>query len=546
MKNLISLLLLCSFCSFISYGQFIENKGQVLDKNEHFVPDVNFYYELENTSLYFHNNKIVYSFIEKDELDEAKYQDNHEILDSLKRNIGYTSYRIDMEFVGANENVEILKGEKSDGDAHFYLNKRQGIRDVSSYKSITYKNIYNNIDVVFYQNKKGLKYDFVLNEGANIEDIKVFYNGATDVSIKNGKVIIETLYKTLKEEIPLSYIDGDSKKEIDVFYKIDKNKFLSFSTNSKSYETLTIDPVLEWATYYNNTTPTTSSLDYANSHLDANGNYYIYGQVYSAANSYPVISPGGSAYTASYNSSSDLYIAKFDANRSLIWSTYFGGSSGDNSYGSNVLASYGNTLHIVGERISQDAPFVNGGGFYVAPTNNNQALWARFNITTGALNHLTGVGGLRKPSIEISAGGNVGIIGHAYDFDNPYVLNRAGAYNQAADGGSTDMFFMMFNASFAQTWGTFLGGPAPQENFMFRFDNNNNVVFIGESSWFSASTPTSENLVQRPGAYYQSAGAGGVDVLLGMFNASALRFNSKACICSLFFLKSINEGSETP
>ncbi len=199
------------------FSQFVENKGQVLDKNENFVSDVNFYYELENTALYFHNNKIVYSFIELDPIDEKMYADNRELLDSLKRSRGATQYRMDMEFVGSNENIEIIKGEKIVGDIHFYLNKRNGIRDVGSYESITYKNIYDNIDVIFYQNSKGLKYDFILNEGANIDDIKINYNGATNVSLEEGKVIIETLYKTLEEEIPLSYIDGDSKMKLMYF-----------------------------------------------------------------------------------------------------------------------------------------------------------------------------------------------------------------------------------------------------------------------------------------------------------------------------------------
>lgn len=513
--------------ALFSQRGFVENKGQVMDVNQNLRPDVKFYYENQQTALYFKKNKVVYSFTELDFLDEKKYQNNAALLDSFKQQLGATIYRMDMLFKGANPSPNVVKGEEISGNTHFYLNKRDGIRDVGIYSSITYKDMYNNIDVVFYELPTGLKYDIVLKKGADINDVNIQYLGAEKLNIENGQLIIDIANKTLVEDIPLSFIDGDKNQKVEVQYKLSKEGILSFKTDLEDFNTLTIDPVLEWATYLNPTAATTASLDYANSHLDASGNFFIYGQVYSAAGNYPVIDPGGSAYNASYNSSSDLYIAKFDVNRALVWSTYLGGSSSDQSYGSNVIASRGTTLHIVGERISDDAPFTNGGGLYVVPPNNNQAFWARFNSTTGALSHLTGIGGGYKPSIEISNGGNVGIIMEAYDFNNPLVMSRGGAYNQAASGGSKDMFFMLFNTSFNQTWGTFLGGPAPQENFMFRFDNSNNIVFIGESSWFGASTPASEHLVQRPGAYYQSAGAGGTDVLLGMFNSSgALVWNT--------------------
>ena len=508
-----------------AHSQFVENKGQVIDVDENLRPEVKFTYGIGHTGLFFLDNKVVYSFLDVDYVDESLYANNQNELDSVKALRGFTSHRMDMEFVGANSNIEIVKGDKVDGVKHYYLNKRNGIRDVESFSSITYKNMYDNIDVVFYQMASGMKYDFVLKEGANIKDIKINYNGAKALTIENGKLYIETTFETLSEEIPLSFIDGDKNNEVEVSYFIDENGYLCFKTKSTDYQSLTIDPVLEWATYYNNSATGSDALDYSRSHLDASGNLFIYGQVYSAGGNYPVISPGGSAYTQSYNSSSEVYIAKFNSSRTLVWSTYLGGSGSDNSYGSSNLDTRGNVLHVVGERISTGAPFTNGGGYYDATAN--KAFWARFNITTGALTHLTAVGGGYAPSVAVSSAGQVAIIMDAYTTSSPPIMTRAGAYNQATSGGSTDMFLMLMNSSYAQIWGTFLGGPAPQQNFMCKFDNNNNIVFVGETSWFTASTIATEHLVNLSGAYNSTTAGGGVDVLLGKFNTSgALVWNT--------------------
>lgn len=500
MKILLTLILSNLFFFSAFHAQFIENKGQVLDKEENLHPEVNYYYEIQNSAIYFLENKLVYTFTEIESINEKLFENDKKSLDSIKKLRGATTHRLDMEFIGANSNIEIEKGTKLDGDIHFYLNKRNGIRDVGSYESIKYKNIYNNIDLVFYHLPTGIKYDFILHKGANIGDIKINYIGAKDIILENGKIIIKTDFKDLEEEIPLSFINGNKTEIVDVKYSLDQDGIISFISSNEEYTSLTIDPVLEWATYYNGTAATTAALDYSSNHLDANGNFFIYGQVYSAAGNYPVTNPGVPAYTANYNSNADLYIAKFDQNRTLLWSTYLGGSDGDNIYGSEVITSRGNELHIVGEAISTGAPFTNGGGYY--NTTINKPFWARFNITNGALLHLTSISGGYSPSISISNSGLVAIIQEAYGFNAPIVVARAGAFNQATNGGSKDVFLSMFNASYNQIWGTYLGGPSPQENYTCLFDNADNLFFIGETSWFGSSTPVNERLVNLAGAYY--------------------------------------------
>src|SRR5690554_3811325 len=522
--NKFTLILMAIFITpLIGYSQFVENKGQVLDFNENFHPEVKYYHSTNSAGVYFQNDRVVYNFIKVDKVDKNLYSSNQkEYKEALKKREA-TYYRMDLVFQNANPNIGITTGEESQGVTHFYLNKRNGIRDVKTFKSIQYNNVYPNIDIIFHTSERGMKYDIVLKEGANIKDIQLKFEGF-DVKIEDKKLVIPTEFGDITEEIPLSFINDNQENKVDVEYIINKDGSVGFELKSDvAYSKLTIDPVLEWATYFNQVVDPTSygSLDYISNHMDADGNYYSYGQGYSSAGNYPVANPGG-AYTANYNSSSDLYIVKFNTSRELIWGTYLGGSSSDETSWGRPIATNGNTLHIVGEGISTGAPFTNGGGFY--QNNNNQSFWARFNRSTGALEHLTSYGKMYNPSISISNTGKVAIIGDAYDSGGIPITNRAGAYNQPVNGGYKDMALLMFNASYNITWGTYLGGPSSQEGFTCAFDSNENLYFAGVTGWFGGttnpSTPANEKLVTLSGAYNQNVYGGGSDATFGKFSSS--------------------------
>ncbi len=495
---------------------FIENKGQVLDFHENLHPEVLYYYSDHSAAVYFQDDRLVYHFSEKEKIDLARFENDRAGYEEALRSQQAVYHRMDMVFQNAQPDAAISTGKQNQGVTHYYLNKRNGIRDVRSFASIKYENIYPNIDAVFYHTPNGLKYDLVLKPGADINDIQLRFEGAT-VSIKDKKLILSAHFKDLTEEIPLSFINEDPANAVEVDYVLHKDGTVGFQLKDKvNYTTLTIDPVLEWGSYFNLTSGTSNLYNIAN-HLDNDGNYYTYGMAQNTANTYPVINPGG-AYTSTANGSADAYFVKFNADRQLVWSTYLGGSGYDEIYDGDIITTRGNTLHLVGERITTGAPFTNGGGFF----QNNAArnFWARFNKNTGVLEHLTSLSSGYKPSIAISNSGLVAISNDAYDFNNLPILNRAGAYNQAVNGGTKDMGLLLFNATYTQTWGTFLGGTGAQENFTCAFDNNDNLYFVGETS-------NNASLVTLPGAYNQNTPGGGVDVMLGKFtNTGQLVWNT--------------------
>jgi hypothetical protein len=87
-----------------------------------------------------------------------------------------TERAITMQWVGANKNVQIIKEEKT-SDYHTYglLTEK-----VYGYKKITYKNLYDGIDLVYNfinNNKAGIEYSLHIKAGADISQVKMSYAG---------------------------------------------------------------------------------------------------------------------------------------------------------------------------------------------------------------------------------------------------------------------------------------------------------------------------------------------------------------------------------
>jgi hypothetical protein len=105
--------------------------------------------------------------------------------------------------------------------------------------------------------------------------------------------------------------------------------------------------------------------------VDGSGNVFVMGYTYSSS-SFPLRDRGGGAYYQNTNNgSSDAFIAKFSgSNLSLVWSTYYGGSSTEYFYSGDRRIVAGASFIAVGlSTTSGDLPVGNhpspcSGGFY--------------------------------------------------------------------------------------------------------------------------------------------------------------------------------------
>lgn len=166
--------------------------------------------------------------------------------EEIERKKNVTDRTITMEWVGANNNVEIIKEEKT-YDYHTYgllIEKAYG------YKKITYKNLYNGIDLVysFINNDKiGFEYTLMAYAGSDISQVKMKYGG--DVKKikkrKNGNLIIQSDIDGIEETLPLCYYKekGVSNGLLASEYLIKNNEVVfSFLHDYDTTKEIIIDP----------------------------------------------------------------------------------------------------------------------------------------------------------------------------------------------------------------------------------------------------------------------------------------------------------------
>ena len=119
------------------------------------------------------------------------------------------------------------------------------------------------------------------------------------------------------EHKPISY---QGANEVETHFKITKDYIQFALANYNAHETIRIDPIVEWATYYGGV-----SYDYGRKvSVDSLGNTYIIGNTNSSNN----IASGG--YQNIYGGGIyDTFLVKFNSSGVRQWTTYYGGSDLD-------------------------------------------------------------------------------------------------------------------------------------------------------------------------------------------------------------------------
>ena len=155
-------------------------------------------------------------------------------------------------FLGSNSGEVVGVNEHSFHENYFIGNdSTKWANKVPVYKEIKYNNIYDGIDLHFYEGFGHLKYDFIIKPKQSVKDIKIQFNGLNKMYLKAGHLILETALGNVIEQAPLAYqIIKDQKIEIPCKYMLNENviSFKLLKSYNKKYP-LIIDPVLIFSTY---------------------------------------------------------------------------------------------------------------------------------------------------------------------------------------------------------------------------------------------------------------------------------------------------------
>lgn len=251
---------------------FIENKGQFV--NPVGKDKILFIYDHLGEKISFTAKGLIYELVTpitmKKRENEEEEDEEEEQKERMKAESPKTYY-VTMNWVNASPDVEITSSEKQ---SHYFT---YGPKDLNSstFKKITYKNIYPNIDVEYIipaDKKHGIKYNVLLHPGANIQDVKMKYDGAVKKIriLESGDLVVKTRLEDITEHAPVSFYTD--KTPVASGFVVDK-EVVSFTVAAGTdlSRGLVIDP---WITVI--TTIANNNYGY-DVDYDINGNTFIYG-----------------------------------------------------------------------------------------------------------------------------------------------------------------------------------------------------------------------------------------------------------------------------
>ncbi len=236
--------------------------------------------------------------------------------------------------------------------------------------------------------------------------------------------------------------------------------------------------------------------------VDKSSNVYVGGSTHSA--NYPVTA---GAFQTSLKGHKNGFISKLNSNASsLLYSTYLGGSGGDDVIGIAVDSS-GNP-YAVGHATSSDFP-VTAGAFQTkckpCGLGGSNAFITKLNSTGSALIYSTYLGGSAGDigtSIAVDSSGNAYVTGETVDADFP-TLNPIqatfGGGGTSCNGNTNvpcgDAFVTKLNSTgMALVYSTYLGGSGEDGGVAIKIDSTGAAYVAGETD--SSNFPTTAGAFQ--------------------------------------------------
>ena len=389
---------------------------------------------------------------------------------------GAAATMLSLRLVGAKPSATMAATEPLPGRSNFVIGNdprawRLGVRQ---FQRLRYSDVYDGIDVSYYGNRDHLEHDFVVGPGANPANIVIEVGGADKVTISpDGDAQLQTAQGTVSLRRPVVYQEiAGERHTIPGSYVLRQGNLLTFDIGPYDHaQPLIIDPVILFddvlggnaltqangvtvdlsgniivtgytqATNFHvvNATQGTCSAGCGNSDafltkLDPTGAITLYSTYFGGSGIDQGLSVTtdqiGNAYITGTTTSSDfptknafqssavdapngtVFVAKFDPNGVLIYSTYLGGSNyedfSDNYDGAIAVDTFG-SAYVVGSTGSTDFPLKNA--YQSTLLGSVNAFLTKFSPSGSSLVFSTYLGG---KSIDGAFGVAVDSTGAAY------------------------------------------------------------------------------------------------------------------------------------
>src|SRR5438477_2498195 len=332
-----------------------------------------------------------------------------------------------MSLVGAAPKPPVSGLDELPGKANYLIGKdpTKWRTNVPTYAKVHYRAVYPGIDLVYYGNQRQLEYDFVVAPGADPNRIVLGFQGAERLEINaEGELVLHAAGEVIRQRVPVTYqeINGVRTK-LEGRYVLKDAHRVGFQVAAYDQNRpLVIDPTLVYATYLGS-----SGWDYGSGiAVDAAGSAYVTGSTSSAD------FPTANALQAAKAGFQNAFVTKLNPTGSaLVYSTYLGGSRGDEGFGIAVDAA--GSAYVTGGTGSADFPTT--AGAFQTTYGGGDAFVTKLNATGTALVYSTYLGGSRGDGgfgIAVDAAGSAYVTGSTNSTDFP---TTPGAIQTTYSGG---------------------------------------------------------------------------------------------------------------
>ncbi len=518
---------------------FVQNDGQWDDHIEYRM-------DLKASSrLYLEKDKLTYVMSSVEDINEMHYRVHGQGDQSQSLKMRFHAFS--MKMVGANDEVEVSASCEIPFYHNYFIgdNEERWKSNVPLHQQVDYSNVYDGIDMSVFGMDLGVKYEFLVEAGADPAQIVLSYEGADGISVVDGRLKVQTSVGDIYEGKPYVFQQsGGQQIEVACNFQVDDNRVsFHFPDGYDEELDLIIDPELIFASY---TGSVADNWGYSATY-DDEGFFYgggiVFGTEYPASlGAFQIEWAGGEGETFQ-GYGIDISIFKWSPDGvDRIYASFLGGSG--NEIPHSMVVNSSDELIVYGSSSSSDFPTTDAcfddsfnGGTYTLFTNvleylnGSDIVLSRFSADGSQLEASTYIGG--TGSDGLNGGSNPEMLSAAhYNYgdhargeilvdseDNIIVCSSSFSDDfpvtddaiQPAHGGQIDGVVFKFNPGLDDlAWSTYLGGTSDDAAFGLELDSNDNVYVSGSTE--------SPDFTTTAGVVNETA-LGGLDAFIAKISA---------------------------
>ncbi len=472
---------------------FVENRGQ-LDKR------VGYYIQGRDKTVYFSDTGVTF----------ALHSGSPATSSSADGSNSAQRYIVKLDFVGARAGVKPEGRNAAEATFSYFTGPKENWKaGMKSYSELVYRELWPGIDLVYAGTVNRMKYTFHVRPGADPNQIKLAYRGASTVQLNPaGELEIATPTGGFKDDQPISHqtlngklrevktafaLPTESPAETNAKPRDEVRQVFGFKLDAyDATQELVIDPaVLVYCGYIGGSGGSGDSEQAEDIAVDSAGNAYVTGWTDSNQSSFPVTAGPDLTYSAF----TDAYVAKVNAaGTALLYCGYIGGTGSDRGYG--IAVDSAGNAYIAGQSGSSQVTFP----VIVGPdltSSGTDAFVAKLNPAGSALLYCGYIGGNSTDSgydIAIDSSGNAYVVGETFSTQTTFPDGDGFGAVPGADqthNGSNDAFVAKVSANgTGLVYASYLGGSGSDIGWGIALDSSNNAIISGQTASDQTTFPT--------------------------------------------------------